>query len=308
MRHLWAPLIALTLCLPAQTLRAAQPTTQPATQPFPGITYREEVRTNPPQHLHIVTVDLTNPAVHLKVSPGGADPTLHAPWQTTLLPVSDIAARDNLAVAVNGSYFAPKDAQWILGRRDPYFIGNWARAIGWFVSDGVLYSQNPAAPDWPTLLIDPHNRVSIGQFNRIPAGAGQAVAGEFQLVTDGRNTGGYDGAVAPRTAVGYDRDGKTLFLFVVDGRRPEYSAGMSPGQVGDELIRLGAWEAINLDSGGSSTMVVSVPEKDSLRPQVMNLPSDGHDLPIPLSVERPVANALGVRIDPPAATTQPAGQ
>jgi hypothetical protein len=299
----WLPLFVLSILFPAAVLRAAEP----ATRPFPGITYREEVRTDPPQHLHIITVDLTNPNIHVKVRPGGSDPKLVEPWVTTLLPVSDIAARDNLVVAVNGSFFTPKDSEWILGRQDYYFVGNWARPVGWNICDGVLSSARPSLPDWPVLLIDPHNHVSIGTFDRIPSGAGQAVAGEFQLVTDGRNTGMFNGTIAPRTAAGYDRDGKTLILFVVDGRRPDYSAGMSPGEVGEEMIRLGAYEAINLDSGGSSTMVVSMPTKYGLRPTVVNFPSDGHDLPIPLSVERPVANALGVQIDDPPATP-PGGQ
>jgi hypothetical protein len=299
----WLPLIVPLIFLPAANLRAGEP----STRPFPGITYREEVRTNPPQHIHIVTVDLTNPNIHVKVSPGGADPKLQPPWSTTLLPVSDIAARDNLVVAVNGSFFAPKDAEWILGHRDPYYVGNWAHPLGWTICDGVLSSTAPTFPDWPTLLIDPHNHVFIGTFDRIPAGAGQAVSGEFQIVTDGRNSCKYEGPATPRTGAGYTRDGKTLILYVVDGRRPDYSAGMTPQQLADEMIRLGAYQAINLDSGGSSTMVIAMPEKNGLRPKVVNFPSDGHDLPIPLSVERPVANALGVQInDPPA--TQPSGQ
>jgi len=37
---------------------------------------------------------------------------------------------------------------------------------------------------------------------------------------------------------------------------------------------------------------------------LLSRPSDGHDLPLSLSIERPVASTFGVRIDLPA--TQPA--
>jgi muramoyltetrapeptide carboxypeptidase len=59
----------------------------------------------------------------------------------------------------------------------------------------------------------------------------------------------------PRTALGVRADG-TLLLLTVDGRHPERSVGMSLGELTALLRELGAVEAINLDGGGSTTMVV----------------------------------------------------
>jgi hypothetical protein len=67
------------------------------------------------------------------------------------------------------------------------------------------------------------------------------------------------------------------------------------------MVRLGCWSAINLDGGGSSTMVVENAETGML--DLKNRPSDGHDFVLPLSVERPVANVVGVRVKGRAATT-----
>jgi hypothetical protein len=281
-------LILATILIPAPTLRAGAPSTRPAYE------YHEEIRSDPPLHLHMVTVDLTNPAVHLKVSRGGTDPDLKPPWETTLMPVSEMAERDGLSVAVNGNFFAPKDYEWILGRKVFYFGGNWARACGWALSDGRLLSKTPLSPDWPTFIVSNTGHVAIGQFTRIPEGAGQAVSGEWQIVTDGKNSIPDNGPLAPRTAVGFDQSHHTLILLVIDGRRPHFSVGVTIHQLADEMIRLGAWEAINLDSGGSSTMVVRNKNGD---PIVVNRPSDGHDLLIPLSIERNVADALGVVVD-----------
>jgi hypothetical protein len=59
----------------------------------------------------------------------------------------------------------------------------------------------------------------------------------------------------PRTAVGARADGTLLFV-TVDGRRPEKSVGMSLPELTDLMLELGAVSAINLDGGGSTTMVI----------------------------------------------------
>lgn len=59
----------------------------------------------------------------------------------------------------------------------------------------------------------------------------------------------------PRTAVGVRADG-TLILVAVDGRRPAESVGMSLPELTDLMLELGCVSALNLDGGGSTTMVV----------------------------------------------------
>ncbi|HEY3247256.1 MAG TPA: phosphodiester glycosidase family protein, partial [bacterium] len=80
----------------------------------------------------------------------------------------------------------------------------------------------------------------------------------------------------PRTAVGTLADGR-IVLFVVDGRSPYHSLGMTLLELAMELRRLGAVDALNLDGGGSTTMVV--------HGRVINLPSDENG-------ERPVGSVL----------------
>jgi len=70
----------------------------------------------------------------------------------------------------------------------------------------------------------------------------------------------------PRTGVGISKDGRTVWLLVVDGRQPGLSVGMSLPEMTDFLVDLGAYHAYNLDGGGSSTMVIE--------DQVRNSPSD----------------------------------
>lgn len=60
----------------------------------------------------------------------------------------------------------------------------------------------------------------------------------------------------PRTAAGVTADG-WLLLVTVDGRRPEHSLGASIPEMGTLLLALGARDAINLDGGGSTAMVIN---------------------------------------------------
>jgi len=80
----------------------------------------------------------------------------------------------------------------------------------------------------------------------------------------------------PRTAVGVRSDGH-LVLVTVDGRQPKISVGMTIDELTALMIELGCVEAINLDGGGSTTMVI--------KGKVVNNPSDQ-------TGERPVSNAL----------------
>lgn len=82
----------------------------------------------------------------------------------------------------------------------------------------------------------------------------------------------------PRTFVGSNRDTTKLFLCTVDGRQTA-SVGMQFSEMAEFLIRLGAWNAINLDGGGSTTMIV--------QGRIANSPSDK-------TGERPVANSFQV--------------
>lgn len=80
----------------------------------------------------------------------------------------------------------------------------------------------------------------------------------------------------PRTLAGVTADGR-LLLVVVDGRNPDVSVGLTLQQSAELLLQLGAVEGVNLDGGGSSTMVIDG--------SVVNRPSDP-------SGERPIGDAI----------------
>lgn len=115
----------------------------------------------------------------------------------------------------------------------------------------------------------------------------EAVGGRVTLLASGVLQMQTSDVLEPRTAIGVSQDGTKVYMLVVDGRRFHYSNGMSYEELGKCLKAIGAYDAINLDGGGSSTYFVrSTPGFDEGRFQLRNWPSDNG------GKERAVANGL----------------
>lgn len=130
----------------------------------------------------------------------------------------------------------------------------------------------------------------VSRLAYVWAGVTSAVGGGPRLLVDGQVSvdwaaegfdAGFAGSLNPRTAVGTSRDGRHLFLVTVDGRQA-FSKGVSLPGMAQILKRYGAWNAINLDGGGSTTLAA-----DGLT--VSSPSGDG--------AERPVADMLLVTSD-----------
>ncbi|MFI6938134.1 phosphodiester glycosidase family protein [Streptomyces sp. NPDC050418] len=108
-----------------------------------------------------------------------------------------------------------------------------------------------------------------------------AVGGRELLVVDGvpqNHEGEGNNTAAPRTAVGFSADGRTMHVLTIDGRQAD-SGGVTLTELGVMMQRAGAHNALNLDGGGSSTLVAREPGSDAL--QVENSPSDGSERTVP---------------------------
>jgi hypothetical protein len=151
----------------------------------------------------------------------------------------------------------------------------------------VLSGRGPAA-EWVRAQLKPGTRLELLTDVRLtprPAFTPEfVVGGGPRLVRAGRPVAagpeaggpGFTETRHPRTAVGVRADGRVL-LVTVDGRQPERSVGMTIAELASLLLELGAVEAVNMDGGGSTTMVAGG--------RVVNSPSD-------LTGERPVGDAL----------------
>lgn len=108
-----------------------------------------------------------------------------------------------------------------------------------------------------------------------------AVGGRELLVVDGvaqNHEGQGNNTAAPRTAVGFSADGRRMHILTVDGRQAD-SGGVTLTELGVMMKQAGAHNALNLDGGGSSTLIAREPGSDAL--QVENSPSDGSERTVP---------------------------
>lgn len=264
----------------------------PATQPALPVRVVAETRDEPAMKLWVVQIDLTDPRVAVRIVPGGPDPDGDGPWQTTLMPVSRIAQREQFDLAVNASFFSVDKTGEYAGKG--YTEDQPAAVNGRTVTDGRVWSRSH--DNWPVLWIDSSGRAHISSVAAADESVQQMVAGNAWIIRCGDDAVPTEGMMTkrhPRTAVGVDREGKTLTILSVDGRQAGVSIGMTGAELRDELAKYGVYNAINLDGGGSTTLVQRDPATGELK--VINRPSDGK--------ERPVANVLGasIRTVPPRA-------
>ena len=156
----------------------------------------------------------------------------------------------NLVLAVNTSPWGP----W----RPPY-THKHGRFHHLAVSEGQVVSHNVTR--WDMLVIFTNNVAVITNAlddadlpSVVLAHPGFKIimkAGEMLGPSDGKRRP----KLAPRTAFGISADGRYLYILVVDGRQEGYSLGADMLDLARLLKAAGAWDAINVDGGGSSTLV-----------------------------------------------------
>ncbi|MDC7232166.1 MAG: phosphodiester glycosidase family protein [Spirochaetales bacterium] len=195
--------------------------------------------------------------------------------ETRSLKTSEFAEFYDLLIAANASPYADVD---LFNRSDrPMDI------VGLQINAGESVSE--AVPHYDALYILDDGQVMFSSQETIPAKTSQALGGFHLLLRAGENLG-MDGKRHPRTAVGLSRDGKRFIIAVFDGRQAN-RAGLSTRECAAWMQWLGAYDALNLDGGGSSTLVFN--EKGTVR--VLNSPIH-RGKP---GLERAVANHLGFR-------------
>lgn len=251
---------------------------------FTGVTYNRDVRSEPrPIIIHVISIDLTAANVRFAVTDGdsGAERTLRA--QKT----SDFLAEHDLQIAINGDFYEP---WWNNGPWDYYpHSDDSVDVFGLASSEGNIYEIGHG--EYRTLYMSADH---VPSFD--PPQDGQiynAISGNVIFVSEGESVvfnGDYRDRPHPRTAVALNQDSTRLILIVVDGRQPNYSEGVTLEELADIVIEYGGYTALNLDGGGSSTLVI---EDEDGKPDVLNSPIDNH---IP-GLERPVGNHLGIYID-----------
>jgi len=275
--------VALVIALGASAAGA----TQVITQPFLGVRHIHQTETSPrPLNIHVVEVDLSAPGISFMMTPrapGYPGPIINgSPGETVRQTTRQFANAVGAQVAINGAFYASLTQNGL----------NWANNLGITASNGDAYSpwESPFSADFDDALnIAQNNEALIVKMAAsIPTGFEtnpqvtlyNSVTGSHRLVQNGASVAPSSCDLCglnPRTAVGLTDGNSKLLLMAVDGRQ-SFSGGVTLVELANLMIGHGATNAINLDGGGSTTMVMDENGDGTVDAmEVLNSPSDGSE-------------------------------
>jgi Phosphodiester glycosidase len=245
----------------------------------------------------VAYVNLTDPRVQVRTAlTDPRDPDGDGPCVGLLDTASGAARRLDWEVTMNASFFSvPKDAAANTAAF-PYVMGHCGRPSGWLVVAGKTMASPSGKGLRSTVLIHRNGKVSLRDaLETMPDDIAYAVSGNAMMLTKGAVTPPErDTARHPRSAVGLNEKGDQLLLVAVDGRQDK-SRGVTLRELAEIFLSLGAHDAVNLDGGGSTAMVVRDPK--SRAHGLVNAPSEEAQKR-PFRVERPVIDVIGVALRP----------
>lgn len=150
----------------------------------------------------------------------------------------------------------------------------------------IIASTSPTTRQQLINSFVPGNPISLDiQFDFNPDNVEWAVGGLNYLVKNGQVNDISDEVLGthPRTCVGFNKDNTEMILVTIDGRNKSY-VGVKQTELAQIMVGLGAYNAVNMDGGGSTTMGVDFLRKSNVT--VVNIPSDGS--------ERKIACGVGI--------------
>ena len=285
----------LALCLIAapslfHALRAESFDWAAASELYPGILHIRVSVTEPRlMFVNAVRVDNHHPAVRFRTTdrspswgqpmPNFPDLVIRTDRQTSRNFLrSNRTAGLNMVLSVNASAWVP----WEFPFNHPH-----ADNLGLLVSDGIFVADGNGRSG---IVFDQNwnPRMQTSAAGADIAGIHLAVSG-FHFVLRGGVPEGGSGTPEPRTGYGVCQDARYIYLITIDGRRPGYSEGATHREVGEWLHYFGSWNGVNMDGGGSTTMVWWDPDSSSIdKSDLLNWPS---------ADERAVGSSLGIYLD-----------
>ncbi len=243
--------------------------------------------------VYAARIDMREKGVALKTTPPNADFAFDTRETTRQTTAGFLEATDGVKIAVNANFYSPFNAQTIAAPGD-------SNLCGLAVCDGVVESKPEKG--FPSFIQTKDGKLSIRNVDPEESldDIRLAVSGNMIVLKGGDVVPQGDKAMHPRTAVGYSADQRYLYLIAIDGRQKDYSVGATYEDVGRALKLCGAWDGLNLDGGGSTTMAVRGDDEKAI---VVNRPING--TPDRLRFN---ANSLGATAEGAILTPTPDGR
>jgi hypothetical protein len=250
--------ILLCCCMEPLCLDRAIHAQEPAWSLPEGVEFSSQTKTEPrPLAIYSLSIDLTKKSYEFAVVPG-PDPDGDGPIEATLTPPAELGNQSSAIALINTSawgMFPDKET----GKPQKYVAGGQADILGWVANRDRKIS--PSQSGFWTCWMDNSGRASIINPDSKEESPGNspplwAVSGFRGILVDGEILPEPSQVRHPRTALGLSADGTRMLWLVVDGRQPGYSEGVSEQELAQLMIDAGCDDAMNLDGGGSSIMLL----------------------------------------------------
>lgn len=261
---------------------------------YHGVEYKEVVRYLPNKvnddrlRVHITKIDVGSEGIDFVVTEA-----VEGKRETRAMKTSSFLREKGLQVAINGGGYWPV----VSGEE-----GVHKQILSYAISRGRKYGDFNNERDAALVVTNDGrimilNRAEVNNLKqeeiKVGLGGWRHEGSSALIVDEGKGT--QDDASSNlfgRTAVGISKDGKTLYLVVVDGPwskgfwySDQISIGMSMKGLAEFMVEIGCWRAMNLAGLESSSMVF----EGIGGPMIVNLPSD-----CDMKSERAVGINLGI--------------
>lgn len=163
-------------------------------------------------------------------------------------PVEEGGRGRNLVVAINTEPWEPFESP---------FTNKYAYVYSPMISDGVVVSAGSTGGGAVFVVNkDGSAQITKGITATQSSNIWVAATGFNIIMTNGVDIAKKDDfKLAPRTAFGLSKDNRYLYLMAIDGRQEGWSLGANMHDICKLMTELGANDAMNMDGGGSTTLV-----------------------------------------------------
>lgn len=242
-------------------------------------------------YAYIMQINLDAPGISFTTSPGapGDTPSSGSGNEVVTQTTAQFLAASGTQLAMNADYFS---CPCVTNASNPEYLDGLA------ISQGSLVSSDQSG--YVDILLTAANQVSFaagGSANL--TGIYNAVSGSGYAVQNGVNVGSDINSSTtsddPRAMIGLSENGEDLYLVTVDSGSSDGS-GVDGTTLGALGVDLGLYTAVNMDGGGSTSMVI---QGANGQPEVLESPYTG--------AERYDGNSIGVYAQPLSPVPLPPG-
>ncbi len=196
---------------------------------------------------HITTIQLDNPSISIV----GSKPSLDSSYETKGETTKHFAYTQGSYVAINASPFSYPNTR----------LSSKRNIEGLYIHKGTLIS-NPVN-NYAALCFSKNNKASIiNKQQAIDSANVYLAVGGFWTILENNKIISFKDIKDARTAVGISEDGYTLYILTVE--KNAQSKGLNYMECATILQTQGAVKAIQLDGGGSTSIIFPNSPKHSV--------------------------------------------